>query len=139
LAGVLATTGEGWCDYRPAQRRVVAGLVTDAPDLPPVVESGTVDGPSDPPPPGSAELLRAGAGAGVTALAGRVLQSDGSRLKCVEHRLGTLRGWTDDNGLFLIEGATLGYGVMIIDGCRGQAQGAPQAIDHLRFPAYVTA
>ncbi len=97
--------------------------------FPPILQSATDDETTDPAPAGSPALLVADPG--VTALSGRLLQaSDGAPLKGVALRLGSHRTVSDGDGLFLLQGAPAGFGVLIIDGRQGQAQGAPAAVDH---------
>ena len=60
VAGALASgdgfaaTHEGWSDFRPAARRAAPGGLPERPEAPPIVESATLDAPSDPPPAGRA-------------------------------------------------------------------------------------
>lgn len=84
-----------------------------------LLSSGTADpaarhAPSDPAPTGSPALLKAEPG--VTALAGRVLDTDGVPLRGVRVARGLVRGETDEQGLFLLRGVAAGWGVLVIDG-----------------------
>lgn len=81
--------------------------------------SGTADpashyAPSDPVPADSPALLEAEPD--VTALAGRVLDTDGVPLRGVRVARGPVRGETDPQGLFLLRGVAAGWGVLVIDG-----------------------
>lgn len=106
----------------PTASRTLPALPAGAPDGTPgavLLSSGTADpagryAPGDPAPPGSAPLLEAGPG--VTALSGRVLDTDGAPLAGVRMAVGPVRGETDAQGLFLLRGMAPGWGVLAIDG-----------------------
>jgi RHS repeat-associated protein len=93
------------------------------------------DAPSDPAPEGSAPLLNAADG--VTALAGRVLATDGTPLAGVTLRLGQVRTSTNQDGLFLLENVAPGEGVLVIDGRHGRLRDTSEAVDHGIYEARI--
>jgi RHS repeat-associated protein len=93
------------------------------------------DEPSDPAPAGSPPLRRAEDG--VTAVAGRVLQTDGAPLQGVVLKIGTVRAETDADGLFLLAGVSPGAPVMLIDGRHALARGAAEPADHGTYEARI--
>jgi RHS repeat-associated protein len=95
------------------------------------------DAPSDPAPAGSPGLLKAQEG--TTAVAGRVLATDGTALAGVMLRLGRVRTLTDKDGLFLLENVSSGVGVMVIDGRRAVPRGAKEIVDHGIYEAQIRA
>jgi RHS repeat-associated protein len=103
----------------------------------PVDASTQRDAPADPAPEGSPPLPQAAPG--VTAVAGRVLETQGAPLAGVTLRLGQMRATTDKDGLFLLEGVAPGEAVLIIDGRHALARGEASAADHGLYEARVTA
>lgn len=95
------------------------------------------DEPSDPAPAGSPPLRSAKDG--MTAVAGRVLATDGAVLADVVLRLGAVRAQTDRDGLFLLENVAPGAGVLVIDGRKARVQGASEAVDHGIYEARIHA
>jgi len=93
------------------------------------------DEPADPAPAGSPPLR--GAPAGITAVAGRVLQTDGAPLHGVVLKIGTVRTETDADGLFLLQGVAPGTAVMLIDGRHAVARGATEPADHGLYEARI--
>jgi YD repeat-containing protein len=92
------------------------------------------DEPADPAPAGSPPLRRAQHG--ITAVAGRVLETEGTPLEGVVLKIGTVRTETDADGLFLIAGVSPGAAVMLIDGRHARAGGSESA-DHGIYEARV--
>lgn len=99
--------------------------------------SFTRDEPSDSAPAGSPPLRAAADG--VTAIAGRVLQTDGAPLRDVVVKIGPINTKTDDHGLFLLEGIAPGTAVMVIDGRHAVVRGAAEATDHGTYEVRVEA
>jgi hypothetical protein len=95
------------------------------------------DEPSDPAPAGSPPLRAAADG--VTAVAGRVLQTDGAPLRDVVLKISAIHTETDDHGLFLLEGIASGTAVMVIDGRHAVARGEVGAPDHGTYEVRVEA
>ena len=93
-----------------------------------------LDEPADPAPAGSPPLRRAQDG--ITAVAGRVLQTDGAPLQGVVLKIGTVRTETDADGLFLLAGVAPSVAVMLIDGRHARASGGGPA-DHGIYEARV--
>lgn len=86
------------------------------------------DALSDPAPEGSPPLLVAADG--VTAIAGRVLATDGTPLQGVILRMDTVRTQTDEHGLYLLESVASGEAVLVIDGRKAREANGSAAIDH---------
>ncbi|HET6484330.1 MAG TPA: DUF6531 domain-containing protein [Actinoplanes sp.] len=63
------------------------------------------------------------AGAGVTALAGRILTLDGRPLAKVTVSIDTVRATTDDTGQFLLAGVGAGHRVLRVDGASASRPG----------------
>ena len=121
LPALPAGAGSAWAGEGAGALQVGAPGETPMPPAPSAVllSSGTADpaarhAPSDPAPAGSPALLEAEPG--VTALAGRVLNTDGVPLGGVRVAHGPVRGETDAQGLFLLRGVAPGWGVLVIDG-----------------------
>jgi RHS repeat-associated protein len=75
----------------------------------------------------------------VTALAGRVLQTDGTPLRGVLLKLGRAGAVTDATGRYLLESVPSGTGVMLIDGRQAIAGDAQRPIDHGTYEVRVSA
>jgi RHS repeat-associated protein len=122
----------------PGKRRDVAAIAAE-----PRISAATVDAisprdaTSDPAPDGSPRLREAAAG--VTAVAGRVLETQGAALAGVVLRLGSLRAETDRDGLFLLEGVAAGEAVLVIDGRHAVVRGEAEATDHGIYEARIRA
>ena len=86
------------------------------------------DASSDPAPEGSRRLRSAADG--VTAIAGRVLATDGTPLEGVVLRFGAVRTQTDQDGLYLLENIAPGEAVLVIDGRRARQPNAAEPVDH---------
>lgn len=121
LPALPAGAGSAWAGESAGALPVGAPGETPGPPAPGAVllSSGTADpaarhAPSDPAPAGSPALLEAEPG--VTALAGRVLDTEGVPLGGVRVAHGPVRGETDAQGLFLLRGVAPGWGVLVIDG-----------------------
>lgn len=113
----------------PAVERVVEPTPPALPVAPrPAAELSSRDAPSDPAPEGSPALRLAADG--VTAVAGRVLATDGTPLQGVILRMGTVRTQTDEHGLYLLEGVGPGEAVLVIDGRKAREANESVAIDH---------
>lgn len=115
----------------PATERIVAPVNPPAaPFVAPIspAELSSRDAPSDPAPEGSLPLRVAADG--VTAIAGRVLATDGTPLQNVTLRMGTVRAQTDEHGLYLLEGVAPGEAVLVIDGRKAREANGSEAIDH---------
>src|SRR5207253_336743 len=87
----------------PAMRQEMAAPV---PALGRAAQGSPREEPSDPAPDGSPPLRLAEDG--ITAVAGRVLETDGSPLQGVVLKIGTVRAETDADGLFLLAGVSAG-------------------------------
>lgn len=122
-------------------RRDLAAQEFSAPTVQRRVSAATVepisarDEISDPAPAGSPPLREAAAG--VTAVSGRVLETQGAALAGVVLRLGALRTETDRDGLFLLEGVAAGEAVLVIDGRHATSRGEADAIDHGLYEARI--
>jgi RHS repeat-associated protein len=86
------------------------------------------DAPSDPAPEGSPPLRIASDG--ITAVAGRVLATDGTPLQGVVLRFGAVRTRTDQNGLYILENVAPGEAVLVIDGRQAREPNASESVDH---------
>ncbi|WP_197090841.1 RHS repeat-associated core domain-containing protein [Bradyrhizobium sp. LTSP849] len=113
----------------PAVERVVEPTPPALPVAPtPAAELSWRDAPSDPAPEGSPALRLAADG--VTAVAGRVLATNGTPLQGVILRMGTVRTQTDEHGLYLLEGVGPGEAVLVIDGRKARKPNESAEIDH---------
>ncbi|WP_456726759.1 RHS repeat-associated core domain-containing protein [Bradyrhizobium sp. USDA 3397] len=114
----------------PASERVVAPISPATPFVAPIPagEISLRDAPSDPAPEGSPPLRVAADG--VTAIAGRVLATDGTPLEGVTLRMGTVRAQTDAHGLYLLERVSPGEAVLVIDGRKAREANRSEAVDH---------
>ena len=137
LLGLLGFTAQPtWADSGDFTAGVSASSISSSQPKSSNLDQVT-EAPSDPAPAGSPLLLEAPPG--MTAVAGRVLQSeDGKPLAGVVLRIGNTRTSTDVNGLFLVRGIDAGKQVLIIDGRKAIVRGNDGEVDHGIYEARIT-